>query len=294
MVIWYKIMSKQTSSDACLICGDVAQGYNFYTLSCHSCKAFFRRNLKQEHKDSDKYKELKMRKISLNHNTTDIQQGYKSNISKITLTTCMADSTTQNHHNINNKTICINTCVTVIDGNDEVPTFIPRPITDYLNTFNEREANKLNELMSATVVFTDNLDGTKTKPFTRQEFNRYMVRKEDGNTKVVSIESTKLLPNNAYIFYRQFFNDISQEWESDPIILDLLTAIILFNPDRPKLISTTHIPDPGNHVHFIITHVGGHKCHQPFGQPVIGVNPILLARIGGQVWPRDGNGVLNK
>ncbi|CAG2113096.1 unnamed protein product [Medioppia subpectinata] len=173
---------------------------------------------------------------------------------------------------------------------------------------------------------------------------------EDGNTKVVSIESTKLLPNNAYIFYRQFFNDISQEWESDPIILDLLTAIILFNPDRPKLVNSTMIKfqqhkymyllqryllmrykyhdmmrskftkliqyatdvailtqinqhifknvgpqhDPGNHVHFIITHVGGHKGHQPFGQPVIGVNPILLTRIGGQVWPRNGNGVLNK
>ncbi len=38
-----KIVSKDPSL-VCLVCGDVARGWNFEVITCMSCKAFFRRN----------------------------------------------------------------------------------------------------------------------------------------------------------------------------------------------------------------------------------------------------------
>ena len=38
--------SKKFVDLSCLICGDVAIGFNYDVLTCASCKAFFRRNAK--------------------------------------------------------------------------------------------------------------------------------------------------------------------------------------------------------------------------------------------------------
>ncbi|CAG2169039.1 unnamed protein product [Oppiella nova] len=58
-----------------------------------------------------------------------------------------------------------------------------------------------------------------------------------NNTSVIlSLELMRVFPRNIYSFYKKFLHNICREWESDLLVLDLLTAIVLFNPDRPKLI----------------------------------------------------------
>ncbi len=39
-----KTIELKPSSLVCLVCGDVARGWNFEVITCMSCKAFFRRN----------------------------------------------------------------------------------------------------------------------------------------------------------------------------------------------------------------------------------------------------------
>ncbi|CAG2100003.1 unnamed protein product [Medioppia subpectinata] len=46
----------------------------------------------------------------------------------------------------------------------------------------------------------------------------------------------KSIRNDVYMIYIDYFTSICHELDSDPIILDLLTAIVLFNPDRQYLI----------------------------------------------------------
>ncbi|CAG2100007.1 unnamed protein product [Medioppia subpectinata] len=41
---------------------------------------------------------------------------------------------------------------------------------------------------------------------------------------------------NMYVHYKNYLHKLLPEWNRDYIVLDLLTAIVLFNPHRPKLI----------------------------------------------------------
>ncbi|XP_054153969.1 nuclear hormone receptor HR96-like [Oppia nitens] len=41
---------------------------------------------------------------------------------------------------------------------------------------------------------------------------------------------------SVFISHKNYLRKLGKEWDSDPYILDLLTAIVLFNPDRPNLI----------------------------------------------------------
>ncbi|CAG2101271.1 unnamed protein product [Medioppia subpectinata] len=58
---------------------------------------------------------------------------------------------------------------------------------------------------------------------------------DDEKSVIFDLEAFKKMPINVYELYVKFLNQICKEWESDPIVLDLLTAIVLFNPDRPKI-----------------------------------------------------------
>lgn len=40
----YDSASLKRRQKMCLVCGDIATGYNFNVITCESCKAFFRRN----------------------------------------------------------------------------------------------------------------------------------------------------------------------------------------------------------------------------------------------------------
>ncbi|XP_054153172.1 nuclear hormone receptor HR96-like [Oppia nitens] len=67
-----------------------------------------------------------------------------------------------------------------------------------------------------------------TKCFTFQMIN--------GNTFVMDLEVMKSNHPIVYTLYNRFLTNFYNEWDSDPFIVDLLVAIILFNPERPNLI----------------------------------------------------------
>ncbi|XP_054153123.1 nuclear hormone receptor HR96-like isoform X2 [Oppia nitens] len=58
---------------------------------------------------------------------------------------------------------------------------------------------------------------------------------DNQNSVLLSLDMMKELPKKIFSKYKRFFLKISKEWETDPVILDLLTAIVLFDPNRPRL-----------------------------------------------------------
>ncbi|CAG2161447.1 unnamed protein product [Oppiella nova] len=97
-------------------------------------------------------------------------------------------------------------------GNLWLNSVIPmrRPLLDYRNQFNELEFNKLRELLTAKL-------DTKT-------------------IVMIGLDIMKQFKRNAYKLCKRFMKNISREWDSDDVVLNLLTAIILYNPNRPDLI----------------------------------------------------------
>ncbi|XP_054164095.1 nuclear hormone receptor HR96-like [Oppia nitens] len=58
---------------------------------------------------------------------------------------------------------------------------------------------------------------------------------DDSSSTIMKLDLLRSAKYELYRAYKRFLDKIRPEWESDTIILDLLTAIILFNPDRPNL-----------------------------------------------------------
>ncbi|CAG2175490.1 unnamed protein product [Oppiella nova] len=58
---------------------------------------------------------------------------------------------------------------------------------------------------------------------------------ENRHSVILRLESMQYYPRNIHSLYRIFFEKILSDWNSDTVVLDLLTAIILFNPNRPNL-----------------------------------------------------------
>ncbi|XP_054155786.1 uncharacterized protein LOC128954234 isoform X2 [Oppia nitens] len=56
---------------------------------------------------------------------------------------------------------------------------------------------------------------------------------DDHLSHLVKLELLK--SGNTYTNHKRFLDNMGTEWDSDPVIIDLLTAILLFNPERPKL-----------------------------------------------------------
>ncbi|CAG2101237.1 unnamed protein product [Medioppia subpectinata] len=61
----------------------------------------------------------------------------------------------------------------------------------------------------------------------------------DGeNSLVFKLAHLKLFrPYDSYDTYMRYLHKMTDLWDSDPVILDLMLALILFNPDRPNLIN---------------------------------------------------------
>ncbi|CAG2170945.1 unnamed protein product, partial [Oppiella nova] len=66
---------------------------------------------------------------------------------------------------------------------------------------------------------------------------QYLAVHADKETStLVKFEGIKSERKYLYEAYRQYYQCIHSEWDSDVIILNLLTAIALFNPNRPNLL----------------------------------------------------------
>ncbi|CAG2099957.1 unnamed protein product [Medioppia subpectinata] len=58
---------------------------------------------------------------------------------------------------------------------------------------------------------------------------------------------------SSYDCHKNFLQCIGHDWESDPLILDFLTAILLFNPNRPHLIYPSAIKYQQNIYIYLFT-----------------------------------------
>ncbi|CAG2164820.1 unnamed protein product, partial [Oppiella nova] len=56
-----------------------------------------------------------------------------------------------------------------------------------------------------------------------------------NNTTVLKVTTLKMFGQDFYELYKNFFNKYGREWDFDSIILDLLTVIALYTPDRPNI-----------------------------------------------------------
>ncbi|CAG2172811.1 unnamed protein product [Oppiella nova] len=107
---------------------------------------------------------------------------------------------------------------------------VMKPITDYNNQFNELEGNRLSELLDALKIMMSpvvNVNDNEINAFSVDAFNLILPYQENGLQNTVKM--AKLL------------EWMGLEWDSDVIIIDLLSAIILFNSNRPNLINKTAI-----------------------------------------------------
>ncbi|CAG2170006.1 unnamed protein product [Oppiella nova] len=59
---------------------------------------------------------------------------------------------------------------------------------------------------------------------------------DSNNTTIIKLESLKKFDQNVYEINKNFFTKFGGQWDFDSIILDLLTAVALFTPDRPNII----------------------------------------------------------
>ncbi|CAG2101273.1 unnamed protein product [Medioppia subpectinata] len=56
------------------------------------------------------------------------------------------------------------------------------------------------------------------------------------NSVILNLDLLRQYNMNTFTNHKNFFVKIESIWDSDPVIIDLLTAILLFNPERPKLV----------------------------------------------------------
>ncbi|CAG2166177.1 unnamed protein product [Oppiella nova] len=113
---------------------------------------------------------------------------------------------------------------------------IARPVANTYS-FNELETNKLAELFNATSFFKESAPTAMVSHIeSDQQFGSVMTNLFETQFKrVIQMSKSFTTFNNVYVWLKKFLNKIDKEWETDIIVLDLLTAIVLFNPDRPNL-----------------------------------------------------------
>ncbi|CAG2167281.1 unnamed protein product [Oppiella nova] len=57
----------------------------------------------------------------------------------------------------------------------------------------------------------------------------------DNNSSHLKLDSLQVFKSDIYSPYLNFMHKIAHDWDSDPVVIDLLTAMLLFNPNRPNL-----------------------------------------------------------
>ncbi|CAG2100067.1 unnamed protein product [Medioppia subpectinata] len=210
-----------------IVCGDKSKGRHFDAITCQSCKCFFRRYA---------LKKVDHFKCHLGGNCV-LNMMTRTECKKCRLDKCFAvgmkttlfysEQELQFRRDIIknyrkrklNENSSINSD-TIEDSTPVIP--IMRPISDYSNTFNELEGNRLTELLDALKYVSN----PKTK----------------SNNSVYNVKLDLYRPNDyAYSNQLKFLGNIGLDWDSDTLIIDLLTAIILFNPNRPNLLNKNMI-----------------------------------------------------
>ncbi|CAG2176769.1 unnamed protein product [Oppiella nova] len=202
-------MKNKKEDKLCMVCGDLATGYHFHAITCEACKLFFRRNAMKNERDINDRSETSDENSTSNkypsHQTSD-------------------DIIYNNFPNVlTNSELSLKTTRAYDLNLSVIP--VMKPITDYNNQFNELEGNRLDELLDALKVMMNpmvNVCDNEINAYSVDAFNLILRYQENG------------LQNNVQMAKRL-------EWDSDVIIIDLLTAIILFNPNRPSLINKTAI-----------------------------------------------------
>ncbi|CAG2116004.1 unnamed protein product, partial [Medioppia subpectinata] len=135
---------------------------------------------------------------------------------------------------------------------------ISKPLTDY-NGLKQLEFSRISEAIGASKAFIEPIAKNIYKTRDKIEF---LAIKSQMNDKLAknTIKYTKglkgfadLRPEDQYSLFNlrtradsstmmldklfnKFLDNVCPEWQWDLIVLDLLTAIILFNPNRPNLI----------------------------------------------------------
>ncbi|CAG2110487.1 unnamed protein product [Medioppia subpectinata] len=123
-----------------------------------------------------------------------------------------------------------------------IPVF--RELIDYKG-LNQLECNRMRELMTASDVFKryelgKNIVKSKDKDVVTKLF---MPRTEAHIRDVINFTKglkafVNVCPDDQLALIKYSFMEVGYvypEWERDPIILELLTAIIIFNPKHPDL-----------------------------------------------------------
>ncbi|CAG2105014.1 unnamed protein product [Medioppia subpectinata] len=69
------------------------------------------------------------------------------------------------------------------------------------------------------------------------DYEYWNYQMDADNSVILKLDLLKAEKRNIYGSYHTFLTNIGRQWDSDPIVIDLLTTILLFNPDRPELMS---------------------------------------------------------
>ncbi|CAG2099961.1 unnamed protein product [Medioppia subpectinata] len=68
----------------------------------------------------------------------------------------------------------------------------------------------------------------------------------------------------TYDYHRSFLQNMGLDWESDPLIIDFLTAILLFNPNRPNLLNKSMVKHQQNIYMHLLSRYLRMKCRSEF------------------------------
>ncbi|CAG2180457.1 unnamed protein product, partial [Oppiella nova] len=68
-----------------------------------------------------------------------------------------------------------------------------------------------------------------------QEHDYWSVAMDQNNATMVKVELFKQTKGNLYEAHKNWMHAFAEEWDSDQTILNLLTAIVLFTPERPNI-----------------------------------------------------------
>ncbi|CAG2169151.1 unnamed protein product, partial [Oppiella nova] len=68
-----------------------------------------------------------------------------------------------------------------------------------------------------------------------REKDRFECPISDESKVIMKLDVMKQQVTPIYMAYKSYFDHMCPEWDSDPVIIDLLSAILMFNPNRPGL-----------------------------------------------------------
>ncbi|CAG2114588.1 unnamed protein product [Medioppia subpectinata] len=245
--------------------------FNFGVESCESCKAFFRRNALKNRGFVCKYggncevdvtrrrfcRSCRLQKCFADYILTDEQKSQRKFFTK--------ENREKRDDNNNNESqnILDFEGIEVFDDSldfegmemfdnsydfDHQMVSISRTINTYDKNLNDMEISRLGELLNAAELIRDPVSKITAEPKDLDvilatygfkmdlELRRLPVMCKHLSAFSTICEEDKMRTIHLWLVSKDFFTKYGGEWDLDSIILDLLTAIALFNADRPNII----------------------------------------------------------